>query len=832
MDFSISSIKSSLEAVASRQTGISSAEATARLKKYGENELKASNKWGFIKKFLEPFTSAFVIMLVVGGFVSVLVGHKEDAVIIAVVVGINALIEWGQQISASRVLASLKRYGAKTVKVRRSGSVEEIDSKLLVPGDIVLVAAGEKISADGRIISAQDLTIDESSLTGESLPINKTAAALPGKREIYQQVNMLFSGTLALSGRGEYCVTATGNHTQIGHIAKLATSSNEPPPIVKKIRKLTFQLVVGTLAIAAVTVLLGILRGNPPLEMLRFAVALMVSVIPEGLPVTLTVILLLGIRRMAAKKAFVRKLQAVETLGMVTAIATDKTGTLTKNQIGIAETWDLDGSLSTEDNTDFWLSVSHKHPDLQHPIERAITTYTESKAAAAGWTEILDLPFDTERRYTTVLWQKDSDGFVVYLKGAPEVILAGCKLSPSELKKLNAQLDKMATSMRVIAVAKKHLVKKPADLKHFHLNGLHFEGLIGFKDELRTEAKAAVAATKSAGINVYMLTGDRTDTAYAIASEVGIVSSKAEVAEFDGKKSLDSNLGNWLKTKRAFGRVLPEYKFKILENLKKTEITAMTGDGVNDAPALTKSDVGLAMGSGTDAAKEAADIVLLDDNYATIISAIREGRTIYANVRKMIYYQLSTNLAEAVVVVGGLLVGLPLVMTAAQVLWLNLVTDTTMIIPLGLEPAEPRQMQLPPRRPKESLFSNHLFSRLLLTVIVMAIFSLAAFVMFNSESLELARTMAFLSLCVVQWASAFNSRSEDALSWQAWRQPNFNILVGIGIGALLIGLAIFGPLQKYMGTASVNFYHAAWLLMPFIATILVSDIHKLLTRNK
>ncbi len=827
MEFCRLSVEESMALLKTNRQGLASAEVGNRQIRYGENLIRDRLKTPWWRLVLEPFTSAFVVVLGLGGMVSWAIGHRNDAAVIGLVILVNAIIEWFQRASAARVLASLRRYSAKVVRVRREGKVSEIDSVGLVPGDIMLLSEGEKIPADGRLLEAYDLRINESALTGESNVVAKNSARLNGQPLIYQQTNMVFTGTLVEFGQAEVLVTAIGDTTEFGRIAELAAKPSEPAPIIAKIKSLTLRLILGSLGLSILAVGLGWLQGQDPLELLRFGVALMVSIIPEGLPVTLTIILLLGVRRMARKQAFVRNLPAVETLGMVTAIATDKTGTLTQNRMAIAEFWDLDGSLSTDDNTDLWLSVSHAHPDLIHPIEKLITQYSEGRAAPGNWTEIASSGFDNQRRLTIVAWRKDQE-FRVYVKGAPEAIIDDCDLSADQLDKLNTKLAQMTSgNMRVIAVAKLRLSHPPADLDSLKLADMDFEGLIGFADQLRQEARSAVEQTRAAGIKVYMLTGDHLNTARTIGQAVGIASDQEAVVEGQALVKADgSGLRRLLAKTRVFARVLPEHKFRLLQALKQTEIAAMTGDGVNDAPALAKADVGIAMGSGTDVAKEAADIVLLDDNYQTIVEAIREGRRIYANVRKIIYYQLSTNLAEALSVVGGLVLGLPLVMTAAQILWLNLVTDTTMIIPLGMEAAEAKQMRSPPRSPRESLLSNHLLSRLILTVIVMAACSVAVFVYFSNQNLELGRTMAFLSLCTVQWATGFNSRSEYEYSWWGFIRPRHHLWYGVAIGAVLVGLAVYGPLQNYIGTVAVSPAQLLILIPAALITMAVGDLHK------
>ncbi|MEX0932090.1 MAG: HAD-IC family P-type ATPase [Candidatus Saccharimonadales bacterium] len=834
MDLSLLSPSKSLEKIKSGKKGLASGTAQKRLNHFGPNELTASTQKKFLSKLIQPFKSIFVLVLLAGAVISIITNHFADAIIILIVVFINAIIEWAQQYSASKVLETLKEYGAKKVKVRRvvNGNPKtiEIDSRQLVPGDVVLLSEGEKVPADGRLLIANSLYINEAPLTGESLPVHKKTAALKNEKPVYEQTNMVFAGTLVQSGRGEFVVSATGNNTEIGRIAKLATLEEKKPPIAKKVNSLTVRLVTATLAATAFTMALGVWRGSTMAEMLRFGVALLVSVIPEGLPITMTVIFLVGIQRMAKKKAFVRKLAAVETLGMVTVIATDKTGTLTHNQLAISETWGLEGRFELEDHQDSWLSVSHKHPDLHHPIEKNITEHTESYGKMPkDWKEIDDLPFETSRRFTVVLWNKKGNGYAVHIKGAPETILAACKVSPKEKGEIETKLGKMTEQgQRVIAVAKKTYKKKPASLRKLAYSNFEFTALIGFEDKVREEAKEAVAKTKRAGIKVYMLTGDHVGTAQAVAQRVGIIEddTRARPGSIIAGKSLPE-IKRLLRGINVFGRVLPEQKFQILKALKQTEITAMTGDGVNDTPALAQAHIGVAMGSGTDAAKEASEIVLLDDNYATLVEAVREGRTIYANIRKMIYYLLSTNIAEVFTIILGLLLGLPLPVTAAQVLWLNIVTDTTMVIPLGLEPPEPSAMQKPPRKPTESLLSNHMLSRLILTGLVMSVSSVVLFKFFlDSHGLVFAQTMAFLSLVVVQWINAFISRSETSSIFTTFKTPNPALWLGLAAGILLQLAVIYTPLSNYLGVVVPAPHYYVWLLIPMSLTLLGGELHK------
>ncbi|MBI3983748.1 cation-transporting P-type ATPase [Candidatus Microgenomates bacterium] len=833
MDFSQLSVEQTLRQLDTPAQGLSHHQAAERLHQHGPNDLKLGSRTSWLKQLLAPFANPFIVTLIIGGLISWFISHRVDATVIALIVIANALVEWGQRASATKVLNSLKEYGSHKVQVRRDDAVQEIDSRELVVGDLVLLREGEKVAADGRLITAADLSVDESSLTGESLPVNKHPAGLSRPNPIYQQTNMIWSGSLILGGRGEVCVTATGQQTQFGKIARLSLQTEEAPPIVRKIRRLTLGLVIAVIGLGGLTFGLGLLRGIAAADMLRFIVALVVSVIPEGLPVTLTIILLLGVQRMAKKQALVRNLQAVETLGMVTTVVTDKTGTLTRSHLGIAEIWSPAGRLTMHDRRHLRLAVSGQHPDLVHPIEKLLTQYGLKQRPPARWQEIADLPFSASRRWSAVLWQ-NSRNYRLYRKGAPETILADCQLDPPSRQRVETELNRLiASDMRVIAVAYSKLDAAPTDLKTHRYHQMTLVGLIGFQDSLRPEAAAAITATRLAGIKVYLVTGDHQSSAQAVAQAVGITDITAQA--ITGQQLADARpklARQILRQNRVFSRVLPEHKFRLLQILKKTEITAMTGDGINDAPALVKADVGIAMGSGTDVAKEAADMVLLDNNYATIVSAIKEGRRLYANVRKMVFFQLSCNLAEALTIVGGLLAGWPLVLTAAQVLWINLVTDTPVIIPLGLEPAEPRQMRTPPRAPNESLLSRGLVSRLVVLIVTMAGFSLLAFWLYLSQGAVIAQTMAFLTLIVVQWATILSSRSEVAYSWQGWRNPNPKLWWGLLISGLLAILAVVGPLQPYLGTRLPASRHLTWLLLPFLGTLLAADLHKHWNRRR
>jgi P-type Ca2+ transporter type 2C len=805
------------KASAFNATGLTSSQAAKRLAKYGPNQLKQPWLGSFLKRLVAPLTSAFVLVLLVGAAVSYATGNRSDAVIIVVIVGIAAAIDWSQQYSASRILKSLNHFNTKIVKVRRNNKIAKLDSRQIVPGDVVLLNQGEKVPADGKVLNAHNLSVDESSLTGESLAVAKDT----------QQHDQLYSGCLIQSGRAEMSVTATGSQTKLNQIAALSALASDKPPIDRKIRQLTYRLAMVALLLGGLVFAAGVWQGNGVVEMARFGIALVVAMIPEGLPVTLSVILMLGVKRIANQKALVRNLAAIETMGMVTAIATDKTGTLTQNQLGIGEMWDLDGRISREDNEDFWMCVSHRHPDLEHPIERLITEYVQSHLKGTSWQETFDEPFDNTRRFSITGWQKDHL-YRTYIKGAAEVVIERCRLTPNQQKLISLRLKSMMSrGMRVIAIASSESTQPFSG--EASLQKLHFQGIIGFVDQLRPEAKAAIAATQAAGIKTYLLSGDHLETSRTVAMQTGIITQAAEgslVANTDIKK-----LPRLLKKIKAFGRILPEHKYKFLEALKQTEIAAMTGDGVNDAPALVKADVGIAMGSGTDAAQEAGDIILLDDNYATITKAIAEGRRIYANIRKMIYYIVGSNFAMVITIVASLILGVPTPFTATAVLWNNLITDTMMVLPLGLEPAEAKQMQQPPRSPQAPLLGKLLFSRTFLAAVVVAACTLFVYKLYLPQQ-QLASTIAFITIVSGQWTNAVIARSSTASLRHLIKTPNWFLLAGVALGVLLQLMALFTPLRTYLGMGGLEFTHLLWTFLPVSAVILTGQVHKAITKNR
>lgn len=808
----------------STRSGLTQAEAAQKLQQFGPNELPPPKGAPLWKELLSPFANLFVIVLLLAAAVSLATNHLLDAVVISIVVVANALIEWYQLFTAKNVVAALKKYDSKEVLVRRGGEVKLLPVGQLVPGDIVEISEGDKIPADGRLMHASSLSVDESSLTGESLPIDKQTGVLKGAPKLYEQTNMVFKGTAVHSGRGELCVTTTGAATEFGKIADLTVETQEKPLLQVKIDQLAKWVIVFTVATGALTLGLGLFRGYPLDEMIRFVLALSVSSVPEGLPVALTIIFLLGIKRMAKQKALVSRLPTIETLGMITAIVTDKTGTLTKNQLEVAQRWSPEGSDAT---TAARHSVSGR-AQLVDPIDKSVATLGKKNP---NLTEVDDLPFNQGARLSAVLWE-DGGVLTTYIKGAPESILDRSQITHAVKKQALEHMELMAGhGYRVIAVAST-VIKSRSDFNVKKLYDLKFEGLLALADGVRPEAKTAVLQAQRAGIKVMMATGDHAATATTVAHQVHISAHPGETATGGDVDKIDtSQLPSWLTKIRVLARVLPQNKYDVVQALRKNEIVAMTGDGVNDAPALVKADVGVAMGSGTDTAKAASDMVLLNDSFATIISAIREGRTIYANVRKMVFYLFSTNLGEVVTMVAALILGLPLPITAAQILWINLVTGGSVVLPLGLDPEEPNHMNQPPRKPKEPILSHVIIMRIIIIAIVIAACAIGALALYLDQGLEKAQTMAFLTIVVAQWANVFNARSEISSIFVRARQPNIKLWFGLAISVLLQGILIVEPFRSWFGLAEVSLYDLSLLIIPIIATIAAGEIHKLFTRK-
>ena len=805
--------------------GITEEEAARRLKTYGPNELKTKKEpWWHI--VIEPFKSVFVAVLIAAALVSLLTGEYIDATVIGIIIAINSVIFYSQQYATSRVLRSLRQHNVQSVHVIRNGATKTVSSIKLVPGDLLVLNEGERVPADARLIHVEGLQIDEASLTGESVPVHKHAATLQSSKQIYEQDNMLFQGTYVLAGTAQAIVVETGNRTEFGKIARLSTGDATKSPVQTKIDRLISGLIKIIGSLALVVFLLSLLRNIPASEALRFALSLTVSAVPEGLPVALTVIIVLGMRRMAQRKALVRSFKAIEDIGLVTTIATDKTGTLTRNHLSLVDIW------PENQNDLIQLAAYTIDPNGGHadPLDQAIAEAAGPQNHAAAKVYPFDLQAHVSGAYVR------SNG-VLYVKGAPEHILSVAQLSQKQHEAAESAMHTLASKgYRVIALGTIRLDGElPDDLRNLEHSGLTFDGYIAFADELRPEAAPAIRAAHKAGITVRLITGDHYETAYNIGKQIGIAEHPGQVISGPDLPKNATALAAAVRDKTVFARIVPEDKFRILKALKKTEITAMTGDGVNDVPALTNAHVGIAMGSGSDVAKDAGSMILLDNNFATIIKAIAEGRKIFDNIRRMLFYLLATSLGEVTTMIGALLLGFPLPVTAIQILWINLVTDTAVVLPLGLEPEENGHMNRPPGKPDAPLLDKVLLQRLVLVGATMAAvtLSIVGILRHNGYTVAAIQTVAFMSLIVAQWMNAFNARSEYESSFRRLRKRNRGLIIGMAIAAILQMLVMFGPLRQAFGIQSVPLPVLLWSSGTIAAAvILVSEIHKFIIRQK
>lgn len=814
--------------LASSKSGLTHAEASTRLKKNGPNSIKLKRQRSLVVELIEPFKSAFVLILIIAATISLILDKRLDATVIIAIILINAVIYYAQSFSANRALDALKKKDLRQAVVIRGGRAHRINVDRIVPGDLALLSEGVKIPADGRLIEESELSINESILTGESLPVSKSLEVMTGNHPIYEQTNMVFQGTFVNSGIGRIVVTATGNDTEMAKIAKLSQDQQSLSPMQRKIDNMTSKIVIGAITISTTAFILGVAKGVDLTEMLRFTMSLTVAAVPEGLPIALTVILIFGVRRMAAKNALVRNLHAVETLGQTTLIATDKTGTITKNQLTIAHRWHPGDRVGELDEA-AWLSLADGHHHGGDPIDKLIASQLDQNAPA-GWHRERVIPFNQTLRASGAIWKTPS-GYVAFYKGAPEVLLTAAKINANQKKQVENMIHRLSgEGHRLIgfasAKAKNQLSTSilPKDLK--------FEGIIAFSDQLRPEIPAAIQATHDAGIKVIMLTGDHLETARSFGKLSGIIQHDMRSAEGSAVERMTlSQIKQLLKSVRVFGRVLPEHKYKILQAVDRSEVTAMTGDGVNDVPAIVKADVGLAMGNGTDVAKEASDVVLLDNNYATIVEAIKEGRTILANVRKMIFFLFSTTVGEFMIMIGALVTGLPLPLSATQILWVNLVTDGIAVVPLGLEPPEGHQMKRAPERVSDGLIKKPLLIRVILTSVAMAALVIGTFWLYLPVDLIAAQTMAFAVLVAVQWANALNARSDHATFLEGLRRPNFPLWGVLVLSMLIQALVFWGSLQNLLGTVSIGSREISVIITSFVLMLLAGDLIKRIAKR-
>ncbi|MBK8139316.1 MAG: cation-translocating P-type ATPase [Chloroflexi bacterium] len=780
------------ELKADKLNGLTSTEAQRRLTEHGRNVLPTGEDTSVWKILLSQFTDIMVIVLIAAAVISIFLNEVEDSLVILVIVVLNALLGTYQEYRAEQALAALGAMQVPRVRVRRDGGVTEISAEELVVGDLVLLQEGDRIPADGRLVVAKSLNIEEAALTGESQPVEKKIEAIEGENvALGDRLNMAFMGTAINFGRGEMLVTGTGLKTQLGKIASMLMEvEDQKTPLQIQLSRLTIMLIRGAILVVFVVFIVGLLRGFALDEMLITAIGLAVAAVPEGLPAIITVSLSLGAARMVRRHALIRKLPAVETLGSVTVICSDKTGTLTKNEmtatmLALPGLDDVDVSgIGYTPEGEFKVGQQSLNPasdpqigrflqamalDTDAYLERdedgrfrVVGDTTEGALLVAaqkiGWTRaqlekdlprVAELPFSSERKAMTTIHEvvgAQSDvlfegKYIAITKGAPDRLInwAGFEHRPEGMVALTEerrkvwhdQVNLMASKgLRVLGVAYRPLESVPGDINPSIERELNLLGLVGILDPARPEAKAAVQKARDAGIRPIMITGDHALTAEAIARDLGILrDGEQAITGSELEKMTEAQLVDALQRTSAFARVSPEHKLKLVRALQsQNEVVAMTGDGVNDAPALKQANIGVAMGiTGTEVSKGAADMVLTDDNFASIVAAVEEGRTIYDNIRKFVRYLLSSNIGEILVMLVAILIGMPIPLLAIQILWVNLVTDGLPAIALGFEPAEADVMKRNPRPKGETIFARGLGRQVIVMAIFLAIVTLAGF---------------------------------------------------------------------------------------------------------
>ena len=835
------------------EAGLSSQEAQRRLAEYGENKLAEKKKKTNFQRFLEQFQDVMILILLLAAVVSFVVacfGHDPmeffEPVLILLIVVLNAVLGMVQESKAEKALDALKNMSAPHARVLRDGREQVIDAAQLVPGDIIRLEAGDFIPADARLLKSAGLKSEESALTGESVPSEKDAAAqVEEKAPLGDRSNMVFSGCSVTYGTATAVVTGTGMNTEMGKIAGLLEGEKETQtPLQQKLAQLGKYLGFVALAACAVIFVVGLINGIPVLEIFMTAVSLAVSAIPEGLPAIVTIVLAIGVQRMVWKNALIRRLPAVETLGSASVICSDKTGTLTQNRMTLVRLW-VDGQRELEtvsaQNSQAARrllqygalccdgSVVYKEDGTeQHigdPTETSILVAAhkngmEQEELNRQYPRLAELPFDSDRKLMTSVNQIDGK-IVAIVKGAFDVMAARCVSGDLEAaKEKNDEMSRGA--LRVLAVGYKVLDKAPENPASQELeNGLTLMGLVGMIDPPRPEAKAAVATCRQAGIKPVMITGDHVVTASAIAKELGILGEDDKAitgAQLDAMT--DQELDREVERISVYARVSPENKIRIVKAWqRKGQVVSMTGDGVNDAPALKAADIGCAMGiTGTDVAKGAADMTLTDDNFATIVDAVREGRGIYANIKKVVGFLLGTNIGEVLTVFFAMLLWHKTPLLSMQLLWINLVTDSLPAISLGMEAVESDVMDHKPKPKDEGIFAHGLGVQVVLQGCMFAVLTLIAFVLGErwGGSLEAGQTMAFMVLALTQIVQAFNMRSEHSL-FAIGPFSNRKLNGAALLSLALVCLVLFTPVGIAFGMVILP----GWLYLTGLGLILV-----------
>jgi len=848
------SIEDTLKAVNSTHAGLSEDEALQRISVYGKNELQEGKKQTIAGMLLEQFKDVMIIILLIAGVISAFLHEYADAAIILIVVVINAILGVAQQSKAEKALEALKKMSSPFAKVKRNGEVKHIKAEDIVPGDIVVIEAGDLVPADIRLIEAASLKIEEAALTGESVPSEKFTEKIDDIETVLgDRKNMAYSGSSVTYGRGVGVVVGTGMNTEVGKIAGyISGGETEQTPLQKKLAELGKVLSVAVIAICIIIFAVGVFEGRDYFEMFLTAVSLAVAAIPEGLPAIVTIVLALGVQKMAKRNAIIRKLPAVETLGSTEIICSDKTGTLTQNKMTVKQIF-FDNRLVDENkvskddkNIDVFMQVltlcndsklkrvdDEKIQTIGDPTETALVDFAYAKGFDKNDIEkamprVNELPFDSDRKLMTTI-NNVKGNLRVLTKGAPDILVERCskvlingKVEPINekyVKEIQTANTAMASkALRVLALAYKDVEALPQTITSETVEtDLVFAGLVGMIDPPREEVKEAVRVCKQAGIRPVMITGDHRDTATAIAKELNIIQDESEVLTGnDLDKISDEDFVNQVSKYSVYARVSPEHKVRIVKAWKKNnKVVAMTGDGVNDAPALKTADIGVGMGiTGTEVSKGVSDMVLADDNFATIVSAVEEGRRIFNNIRKAIQFLLSSNMGEVLTLFVATLLNWEILLPI-HILWINLVTDTFPALALGFEKAEKDIMMQKPRESKKSFLSEGLgisivYQGILEAAIVLSVFAIGKHL--YPDDLTVAETLSFATLGLVQLAHSLNVRSITKSIFKVGLFTNIRLLGAILLSGLLQVLVIIVPgLNNIFGVSHLSLNQ--WLLV-------------------
>ncbi|MFA5613217.1 MAG: HAD-IC family P-type ATPase [Methanoculleus sp.] len=867
-----------LQDLGAGSAGLSEREAEERLERYGENALREEARETKLQVFLRQFKGILIGILIAAAVVSFLVGEPHDAAAILIIVLLNALLGYTQEWQAGEAIEALRKMLVQRAVVIRDGVQKEIDASAVVPGDLVVLEMGERVPADLSLTEATSLQVDEAALTGESVPVDKAPGRLPVGTPLAERSNMVFSGTTVVNGRGRGVVVATGMETEFGRIAGLSQRvMAEATPLSRQMDILGRDIGFIALAISALAVVVGLLQQRELLEMFLVGVSLAVAVIPEGLPAVVTLTLAIGIKNMLRRNCLIRRLPASETLGAVSVICTDKTGTLTRNEMVVVRVKTPESDVAVTGTGyapegEFLRDDSVVDPRADPGIRqflrasllcnhatlatdetgewRIFGTPTEGAlvvaAAKAGLTRegapeaVREFSFDSTRKRMTIIYREEG-GDVAYVKGAPEVLLARSSgalvggavvpLTDDLRAALHRGLQEYASGgLRVLGAAYRPLHDGISWTADDVEKDLIFLGFAGILDPPRPEAAEAIRLCKSAGIDVIMITGDNPQTAYAVAQDLGL-SSEGALTGTDLEAMSDDELEERLSTTKVLSRVTAAHKLRVIDILSREgAVIAMTGDGVNDAPALKKANIGIAMGiKGTDVAKESSDMILVDDNFASIVAGVEEGRREYDNIARFTLYLLSSNVGEIVAIVGGLLMGLPLILIPVQILWINLITDGLSALALGLEPAERDVMQRRPRDPEKTILSRGAFLVILIIGTWLGLLTFYVFSGLYEVDIDRARTMAFTGLIVFELYNVLNFRSFRSPLHRVGFFSNPALLYAILGSIALQVLVVYTPVfQEFLGTAPLTLADWGLLVLLGLPVLIAGETYKIL----